>query len=91
VEADVLGGSAQQLGIVAEETQPLVAPLAEQLSDLFGRVIVVEVLGMWLPADRTPVVLGRTDCCDLVSGESIHAIEVRVAACDALACLAPAG
>jgi hypothetical protein len=57
VTLDVKGSKVEQGRIIPEETQPVVATLAEQLPDPTGHVVMVEVLGPRIPTDGTPVVL----------------------------------
>jgi hypothetical protein len=63
VAGHVEGGHMQQVGIVAEQTQPLVAPLAQQPADLSGLVVVIEVLRPRFSADGAPVVLRHAESC----------------------------
>jgi hypothetical protein len=45
VELDVFGGGAQELRIIAEQPETLVASLAEQHPDLAAGMIVIKMLG----------------------------------------------
>jgi hypothetical protein len=88
---DVQGGGVQEVGIVAEEPQAVIAPLAEQPSYPAGLVIVVEVLGIRVGADGAPVLLPFTERLQLVLGEPVLPVEVGIPVGSASACLAPTG
>jgi hypothetical protein len=76
VALDVESGDVEEVRIVAEQAEPVVAPLAEQPADLAGRVIVIEVLWPLVAADPAPVLLRRTQIRQLRRGELVRAVEV---------------
>jgi hypothetical protein len=73
----VEGGDMQQVRVVAEQAQPVVAPLAQEPADRACRMVVIKMLWCWITTDRTPVVLGRPHLVDSVPGELVATIEVR--------------
>jgi hypothetical protein len=91
VPLDVERGHVKKVGIVTEEAQALVASLAEQLSDLAGRVVVIQMLGRWVATDPAPVPLGLSQVIHCASGQLVLPVEVGIPAGGALAGLAPAG
>jgi hypothetical protein len=54
---DVDGSGAQSGRVVLEQTQAVVAPLAQQLPNRAGLMVVVQVLGAGSAADGTPILL----------------------------------
>jgi hypothetical protein len=57
VKRQVVTSSVEQPWIVTEETESLVAWLAEQFSDLTGLMVVNKMLRLWVPADGAQVAL----------------------------------
>nr|WP_232796923.1 hypothetical protein [Blastococcus atacamensis] len=57
---DVQRGRVQKPGLVTEEAEPVVAPLAEQRSGLPAVVVVIEMLRLRVTADRTAIQLLRS-------------------------------
>jgi len=76
VELDVVGGRVQEERVVAEQAEALVAPLAQQPTDLTGRVVVVQVLRFGIAADGAAIVLGRTQRGDLGACQLVLPVEV---------------
>jgi hypothetical protein len=54
---DVEGSHVQEVGIVPEETEALVAALTEQLPDPTSRMIMIKVLRRRIPTDAASVLL----------------------------------
>jgi hypothetical protein len=89
VPLDVVGGGAEDVRVVLQQPETLVAPLAQQLPDATCPVIVVEVLWVGLTADGAPVVLGRTQGLDLALGELVLPVEVALGVGPPIAGTAP--
>jgi hypothetical protein len=88
VQLDVVRGRAEQLRVIAEETEPVIAPLAEQLPRRSADVVVVEVLRLRISADRAAVVLTPPEVGKLPGSQLVLAVEVRGAARSAVTALA---
>jgi len=85
---DVLGGRPQDPGIVPEQAQSVVAPLAEQPSNAARLVIVIKVLRFRGSADSATVALRFSELGKLATRHSVRPEEVAVAAGRAVAALA---
>jgi hypothetical protein len=77
VAGDVERSYMQQIGVVTEEPESVVAPLTQQPADGAGGMVMIEVLRCWITADRAAVVLGRPHLIDSVPRELVATIEVR--------------
>jgi hypothetical protein len=89
VALDVKRGEMEQTGIVTEETEPVIAALAQQLTDSAALMIVIEVLRTRIATDGAPVPLSGPKLCESLTGEPVLPIEISVAVRKALARLAP--
>jgi hypothetical protein len=88
VALHVEGGDVQQVGVVAEQAQPVVAPLAQQPADPAGGMVVIKVLRLPIAADGADIALIPTKLIDRVAGDSVLAEPVRVLAQAVMARLA---
>jgi hypothetical protein len=88
VALDVEGGDAKEIRVIAKETEALIAPLAEQLSDAAARMIVIKVLRLSVATDGTAVILGCTQLGYVSLGEAIRPLPVRLAVSRLMARLA---
>ncbi len=79
VAFDVERGHSKEIGLVAEEPQALVAPLAEELPRRPLDMIVIEVLRTLVAAYGAPVLLSSPQVRNLPLRQPIRAIEVRLA------------
>ena len=61
VTLDVEGGDSEEVGLVPEESETVVAPLAEQLSDAARGVIMIKVLRRRGVTDSATVVLSGSE------------------------------
>jgi hypothetical protein len=68
VAIDVEGGGVQQGRVVTEEAEAVVAALTQDLADLTGLVIVIQVLGIAVTADGATVALLPPDEIDIAPG-----------------------
>jgi hypothetical protein len=73
---DVQSSDVEEVGVISEQTETLVAPLAEQLPDPAGRMIVIEVLGLRVTTDAAPVLLCLPQAAQLTLSELVLAVEV---------------
>jgi hypothetical protein len=89
VTFDIEAGDVEEVGIVAEQTEALVAPLAEQLSDSAVLVIVIKVLRFRVRTDAASVLLRLPQRAQFLLTELVLPIEVGIPACGAFAGLAP--
>jgi hypothetical protein len=78
----------QEIGIVPEESEPVVAPLTQQSADRAGGMIVVKMLLSRITADRASVALGLPHVMESLRRELVTTIEVGGAVRFALAGLA---
>jgi hypothetical protein len=86
---DVLRGRPEDGRIVPEQSESVVAALAEQRSDTTVVVIMVEVLRVGVSADGAPVALPRPQLGEFPTCHSVGSVEVAVAARGVVATLAP--
>jgi hypothetical protein len=91
VAGDVERGHMQEVGIVPEESESVVAPLTQQPADGSGGMIMIKVLWGWLTADRAPIVLCRPHLGDVILGQLVSTVEVGGTALRVLARLAATG
>jgi hypothetical protein len=78
----------QEIWVVAEETEPVVAPLTQQPANHAGRMVVVQVLRFGVPADGAQVALRCSHLSDVILCEFVSTIKVGGTALGVLAGLA---
>jgi hypothetical protein len=76
VPLDVFGRYPQHRRVVAEESQAVVASLAEQLPHVAGVMVMIEMSWASITADRATVVLGCPECIKLHLSHLVRPVEV---------------
>jgi hypothetical protein len=88
VAGDVERGHLQEVGIIPEESEALVAPLTQEPADRARGMIMIKMLRRRITAYCAPIILRRPHFSDVILAQLVSAIEVGGTALGVLACLA---
>lgn len=79
-DPEVVDEVVEDRDVIADIAEGLVAVEAEQAAHLPGRVVVIHMLGIRLPASRAPTILHRKDALDVHLPDAVPATKVVLAA-----------
>jgi hypothetical protein len=71
VAFDVEGSDMKQVGVVTEQAEPVVAPLAQQTANLPAGMVVVQVVRLGVGADCAEILLLVAQSIDRFTGQPI--------------------